>query len=296
MGSILVFSTILLPHSVFASNVYIDTSHSDFFVGDTIMFSVRVDSENKSINTVEGNILMDYKADLISLIDVNTSGSKFSLWPGKLLPSENNTSISFAGGAPGGLNSKNAIVFNIVLKLQEAGQVILKPTNIGVYLNDGKGTKDSVSIKNLVINILPKKSDSQSINDLDSLILGDRVPPKPFEIYLSQEKSVFDGKKFLSFNTTDEQSGIAYYEVLEGDLPPVRSDDTYILKEQNNPIKVTVIAYDSAGNSRESVYSPTSSGSTSSPNYVMYFVIIIFGLLIFASVIRKKRKIFSKHK
>ena len=47
---ILVFSAIFLPYSVFASNVYIDTSHPDFFVGDTIMFSVRVDSENKNIN------------------------------------------------------------------------------------------------------------------------------------------------------------------------------------------------------------------------------------------------------
>ncbi len=292
--STLIFSIIFLPYSVFASNVYIDTKHSDFFVGDTIMFNVRVDSENNNINTVEGSILMDYKTDSISLIDVNTSGSKFSLWPGKLLPTENNTSISFAGGSPGGLNSKDAIIFNIVLKLQEAGQIILKPTNIGVYLNDGKGTKDKVSVKNLVIDVLPKKSDSQSINDWSNLVSDDKTPPKPFEIYLGQEELSFEGKKFLSFSTTDEQSGIAYYEVTEGGLAPVRSDDTYILQEQNNPVKVTVIAYDSAGNARESTYSTTSSPVPS--NYVIYFVIIIFGLLIFTSVIYKKRKVFSKHK
>ena len=158
---ILVFSALLLPHSVFASTIYIDTNHSEFFVGDTIMFSVRINSENKDINTVEGEVLLDYLADAISLTDINTAGSQFSLWPSKPFPSENNTSISFVGGSPGGLISRDAIVFNIVLKLQETGQIILSPNNIGVYLNDGKGTKDKVSAKDLIINIwssFPKKS------------------------------------------------------------------------------------------------------------------------------------------
>lgn len=281
---ILLFIAIFLPCSVFASNVYIDTDHPEFFVGDTIMFSVHVNSENKNINAVEGSVLMDYGADLISLIDVNTSGSKFSLWPGKPLPSVSNTSISFAGGSPGDLNSKDAIVFNIILKLQKAGQIILTPKNIGVYLNDGKGTKDEVSVKNLVIDVLPKKSDLQSVDDWGNLISKDTTPPEPFEIYLGQEGSVFDGKKFLSFSTTDEQSGISYYEVVEGGLPPVRSNDTYILQEQNKPTKVVIIAYDSAGNARESVYT-----SPISPNYVMYFVIIIFVILL-VFIFRKMRK------
>src|SRR3989338_6680945 len=145
---ILVFSAIFLPCSVFASNIYIDTSHPDFYLGDTILFSVRVDSLNKNINAVEGSVRLDYVAESISLIDINTAGSKFSLWPSKPLPSEGNTSISFIGGSPGGLNSKDAIIFNIVLKLQEVGQITLAPNNFSVYLNDGKGTKDEVSKKN----------------------------------------------------------------------------------------------------------------------------------------------------
>src|SRR3989344_3097152 len=139
---ILVVSALFLPYSVFASNVYIDTGHPDFFVGDTILFSVRVDSENKNINAVEGSVMLDYLTELVSLIDINTAGSKFSLWPGKPLPSESNTSISFTSGAPGGLNSRDAIIFNIVLKLQKTGQITLAPNNFSVYLHDGMGTKD----------------------------------------------------------------------------------------------------------------------------------------------------------
>lgn len=273
---------VLLPCSVFASNVFIDTNHSEFFVGDTIIFNVRIDSENKNINAIEGNILLNYLADSVSLIDINTSGSKFSLWPGKPLPSVSGTSISFAGGIPSGFNSKDAIVFNIVLKLQKAGQITLTPENIGVYLNDGQGTKDEVSVKNLVINVLSQKSDAQPVDDWGNLISNDKTPPESFKIYLGQEGSVFDGKKFLSFSTTDKQSDVAYYEVIEGDLPPVRSSDTYVLQEQNKPVKVIVIAYDSAGNARKSVY-------TSTLYNISYPVIIIFALLIFVFVIYKKR-------
>src|SRR3989344_6754050 len=284
---ILVFSAIFLPYSVFASNIYIDASRPDFFVGDTIIFSVRVDSENKNINAVEGEVLLDHAADAVSLTNINTSGSKFSLWPGKPLPSVSNRSIFFAGGSPGGLNSKDEIVFNIVLKLEEVGPITLTPNNISVYLNDGKGTKDTVSVKNLAIDVLPKKPDSQSVDDWDNLISNDKTPPEPFEIYLGQEGSVFEGKKFLSFSTTDKQSGIAYYEVIEGNLPPVQSSDTYILQEQNKSVKVTIIAYDSALNARESIYmySPT-------PDNVSYpiIIIIVFVLLILVFVIYKRRR------
>jgi len=284
---LLIIGVLSLPYSVFASNVYIDTRHPDFFVGDTILFSIRVDSENKNINAVEGSVMLDYLAESVSLIDINTAGSKLSLWPGKPLPSESNTSISFAGGTPGGFNSTDAIIFNIVLKLQKVGRITLAPDNFSVYLHDGKGTKDEISVKNLVIDVLPKKLDSRPRDDWNNLTSNDKTPPEPFEIYLGQDGSVFDGKKFLSFSTTDKQSGIAYYEIIEGDRPPVRSDGTYILQEQNKPVKVTIIAYDSASNARESTYSST-------PYNVFYpiiiTIIIVIIILIIVFVIRKKKK------
>lgn len=282
LGFILMCSALFLPCSVFASMVYIDTEHSDFFVGDTILFHVRVDSENKNINAVEGEVLMDYPTESVSLVDINTSGSTFSLWPDKPLPSASNASVSFAGGSPGGFNAKDAIIFNIVLKLQQAGQIVLTPENINVYLHDGKGTTDTMSVKNLVINVLPAKTEPQPVDDWSSVLSNDTTPPEPFEIYAGQDGSVFDGKKFLSFSTTDAQSGIAYYEVIEGNLPPTRSSDTYVLHEQNKPVQVTVTAYDSAGNARKALYS--------TPSYTTYYpVILVFAVLLLVFIIYKKR-------
>ncbi len=281
----LIWAALFMPGSALASTIYIDTDHSDFFVGDTILVRVRVDSENKDINAVEGTVALDHPADLISLIDINTSGSRFSLWPGKPLPSASNIGISFAGGSPGGFHSKDAIIFNIVLKLQKAGPLTLTPTDIGVYLHDGNGTKDTVRVKKLAIDVVPKKSDSQPVDDWDSVISNDTTPPEPFEIYLGQEGSVFEGKKFLSFNATDAQSGIAYYEVLEGNLPPVRSSGTYILREQNEPIDVSVIAYDSAGNTRTAVY-----GLVPYTTYSLGIIICIVLILLFAMYKKRKRR------
>ncbi len=283
---ILVCSTVFLPGSVSASSVSIDTNHSEFFVGDTILFSVRIDSEGKNINAVEGEVVLDHAADAVSLTDLNTSGSQLSLWPIKPLPSEHNTRISFAGGSPGGFTSNNAIVFNVVLKLQEAGQVALSLDHIGVYVNDGKGTKDAVSVKDLTIDVLPKKSDAQPVDDWSAIVLNDTTPPEPFEVYAGQEGSVFDGKKFLSFSTTDEQSGISYYEVTEDNIPPVRSNGTYVLQEQNKPVKVTVIAYDSASNARESIYN-SPAPATSSYSVILACIGSIVFIILLVVVFRK---------
>lgn len=291
----LIFAFSTFPSLVSASSLYIDTKHSEFFVGDTILFNVRIDSLGKNINAVEGEIALDYEADAVFLTDINISGSQFSLWPINPLPSEHNARISFAGGSPGGLTSNNAIVFNVVLKLNKAGKVALSFDNIGVYINDGKGTKDEVLVKNLIIDVLPNKPDTKVSDDWSTIISNDTTAPEPFEVYLGQEGSVFDGKKFLSFSTTDEQSGISYYEVTEGNFPSVRSNGTYVLQEQDKPVKVVVIAYDSAGNARESAYnSPAQAQAPDATSYsvvmiLMGVMILIIFLIVIYYKIRKAR-------
>jgi hypothetical protein len=290
---ILVFSVIFLPYSAFASSIYIDTAHSEFFEDDNILFYIRVDSEGKNINTIEGDILLDNEVGAVSLIDINTAGSAFSLWPGKPLPSERNTYISFVGGAPNGLNSKDAIIFNIVLKLQKAGQITLTPNDINVYLNDGKGAKDKVSVKDLIINVLPKKSDSQIRDDWNNLISNDKTPPKFVEAIISRDSYVFDNQYFASFFAVDENSGIAYYEIKEGNRDFVRAESPYILQDQSLKSIIQIKAVDKAKN--ESIATPElAPAPIKGIPYKTYFVWILIAFVILAVIFWLWRYLLNK--
>ena len=282
---ILALSTVLLPHSVFASTLYIDTNRSDFSVGDTVLFRVRIDSENQDINTVEGEVLLDYPVGAASLAGISTADSQFSLWPGKPLPSENNTSISFVGGSPGGLLATDAIVFNFALKLQETGQITLSPNNIGVYLNDGNGTKDTVTENDLLIYVMPETTDTQSTDDWKTTISQDKTAPESFEITIGKDPSIFDNRYFISFFTTDTESGVAYYEVQEGEADFVRAESPYVLTDQSLSGLIKVKAVDRAGNEKVVEFKPaTSSVTLAAINYRLVMWVAAIFLVLFAIV------------
>ena len=287
---------VLLPSSVSASTMYIDSNHSNFHVGDTILFSVYIDPENENINVVEGEILLDYLEGAISLIDINIPGSEFSLWPVRPFPADDNKSIPFVGGSTKGLTSKEAILFNIVLKLHEEGEITLSPDSIGVYLNDGEGTRDEVRLKDLVINVLPQQPGREPINDWGDILAFDKTPPEPFEIDYGRDPSIFDNQFFISFFTTDSESGVAYYEVKEGRKDYVRASSPYLLQDQSLRNLIKVKAVDKAGNERIAEVMPEAPPDVVVPFYEnnLFWIIviaIIVLLIVYAlwRVIRRKK-------
>lgn len=284
---ILAFSALVLPYSVSASTIYLEAEHAGWYVGDTVLVDVKVDSQNATINTIEGNISLEYPPGAVSIRDLSVSGSAFSLWPTKPSLGEDLKTISFVGGVPSGLQQHDATLFKIALYLKGTGQITLNPTDVSVYLNDGQGTKDTTGVKNLSLAVLPQPTGRTPVNDLDTLISGDHIPPEPFAIVVGQDTSIFDGKKFLSFNTIDKQSGVKYYEIREGILPPVQSNGTYVLQNQDTPTKAIVTAYDAAGNARESVYNPE---QQSYLNRIGIAVLVVLLIVILGLLVRKRRK------
>ena len=271
---IIVFVSCAYPHVTDASSLYIETSKKDFFVGDKIVLDVRIDSENKHINTVTGDVVFHSLPNNISIGEISLAHSSFSLWPRK--PSlVDSKKISFEGGIPGGMQSKDGVLFKIVMDLKEVGDVNIGFENIGVYLHDGKGTLDVHKVHNLTFSVLPAPPNYVPTDEWDAFIDSDKTSPEKFSIYVGQDTSVFDGKKFLSFYTVDRQSEVRYYEVKEGNLPVVRSGSTYVLQDQHNNNRVIVTAYDAMGNSQTSVYNP----KKASLLYLIPFGIVILILL-----------------
>jgi len=294
----LVLGVLVVPQSVYAAKIYLEAEHTAFFVSDTVLVDVKVDTEGKEINAIDGRILLDQIPAVATVRDLSVAGSVFSLWPEKPTLSEDLKMVSFAGGVPSGFNEPGATLFKIAFDLKTAGNVTLTPTDISAYLNDGKGTKDVASVQKLTIAVATPKTGYTSVNDLDRLVAGDTTLPEPFDIIAGQDSSVFEGKKFLSFGTTDSQSGVKYYEVTEGALSPVRREGTYVLQDQVTGNTVTVAAYVAAGNRREAVYTPEpvvkpEPVPTPLPSYLLIALATVVLLLLgtFVFFVRRRRNI-----
>jgi len=273
-----------MPNITNAASIYFDSDQNEFFVGDTIILNVRLDTQDKNINVIEGDININCLDKQISLSDISISDSVFSLWPRKPSISLDSKIISFTGGVPDGVNSKNATIFKIILNLKETGKIVFKPNNISVYLNDGNGSKDNISLQDFEINVLPKPTDYKSYDVWQETLNNDHTSPEGFKIYFGQDDSVYDGKKFLYFNAVDKTSDIKYYEVQEGDLDSVRSGSTYVIQEQEKQNKIKVTAYDLSGNAKTETYDPNKKSSI-----FWYVTIVLIAIISFSVFILKKK-------
>jgi hypothetical protein len=287
---LLALGAALLPYPALASRIYFETDRADFFVGDTVLVSVRIDTEGKDINTVEGTVRLGYEGNEIAIAGINTAGSLFSLWPNKPMPSDDNTSISFVGGSPGGLLATDAVLFNLALKLNEPGPLTLSPRSMGVYLNDGKGTKDKVNVTDFTLRVAPQTEGVPTTDDVASILLQDKTPPAAFEPMIGRDPALFENRSFVSFFTTDAESGIAYYEVQEGNSAFVQAESPYALQDQTLRGPLRVKAVDRAGNEKVVKFKPTAPVSTIVPfdqRAVIWIVGVCLAFFALASLLWK---------
>lgn len=280
---ILIAIILIAPITSFAASVYMEASRSSVSVGDTIVVAVKINAEGAIINTVEGEVATKSG---IKVQEFSLANSAFGLWPRTPSLSVDGRVVSFVGGVPGGFSIEGATLFNIIVEATKEGKVTLSPRNISAYLNDGKGTKVPVTLKDLVIDVSPKKTDTASQNDWSTLVSKDVLPPEKFIIVLGQDQKMYDGKIFAFFSAVDNQSGISYYEVSENDQPAVRSGSTYVFKDQSGKATLSVVAYDKAGNKREAVYNQGPLLSGVSWGWVL--VIVLAGYIL-VRIIKKYR-------
>lgn len=129
-------------------------------------------------------------------------------------------------------------------------------------------------------------------------VMIDGTPPDEFEPALAQDPAVFNGQPFVSFNTTDSTSGVAYYEVRANFLDGwKRADDNYFKLPGlvlGGTIDVRVV--DAAGNAR--ITQVEVDKSLVNPyfyNPIFWVIIsILIGLVIL--LIRTYVKLLKKHK
>ena len=263
----------LIPESAAAALLYFDPGAASVHRGDTVTLSLRIDTdEGECINTAD--VVIEYDAG-VRAVDVSRGNSILNLWLEDPAIDEENRTITFAGGVPGGYCGRIAgdpgltnviaeLVFrspglaiggaanqSAMVKISEASQVLL---------HDGFGTKAPLRVQDATITLLSTPGSSVTDTWLDE-IGSDQIPPAPFSITLARDENAFSGKYFITFNTQDKQSGIDHYEVMEepieefnlfkwgaADAPWKVAQSPYVLEDQSLNSTIRVRAIDKAGN------------------------------------------------
>lgn len=281
-----------------AATVYPTTSSPTVSSGGVFIVDVLLNTEGETINTVEGELELVSGSQSYEVVDFLLGGSDLTLWTERpqIVKSGSSTIIKFTGGTSDGINDANALLMKIAVKAKDVSTVEIKPLNTKVFLHDGAGTSKTVSVRPLSLRIVEASEDEIVQDALRDLISLDNNPPSPFDIELGRDAALFDGQWFISFFAVDNESGIAYYEVKEGDRTAVRSGTTYVLQDQSLNSKVTVTAHDKAGNSRVQEWEPQGSFWSKLLGKTIVVLSVIFILLGIWFVVSKIKTVWRKRK
>jgi len=116
-------------------------------------------------------------------------------------------------------------------------------------------------------------------NEWRDLIEKDETLPEFVEAIVSRDSRLFDNQYFMSFFAIDKDSGIAYYEIKEGDRNFIRAESPYLLQDQSLKEIIKIKAVDKAGG--ESIISPKLALAPEVP----YKTYLIWGLIVLAGLV-----------
>jgi|JI10StandDraft_1071094.scaffolds.fasta_scaffold23633_3 hypothetical protein len=247
-------------------------------VDDQVRVNVVLDTQKKSLNAISGTLVFD---PAHVAIDALYSGESFvSLWIEQPHVVSDGI-ISFAGMMPGGIESSDAALFQIVATMKKEGEVVFAVKDARSYEN----TADTATVvtRGTETRILVSGEKTQSEN---KYALVDTLPPESFTLTRTRDENLFDGKWFLVFTTEDKGSGVAGYRVCESLVRAcVDGSSPYELKKQKVFFVTRVHAFDTVGNIRTAfLFSPLAK------IVVILCSIFLFSYILMKYVILQRRK------
>ena len=279
-------SLLLVPSVSQAAMLYLDPPREVLQQGDSVIIAVRLDVDQATGECINAaDVTVTYPDD-IQAVDVTTRRSIFPLWVEKPRIDPERNRVTFVGGIlngycgridgdPGMTNILAEIIFRSAQPIEGLGDELAMAV-IAVEIddksvltvNDGSGTAFHPETFGSAISVFPS-SGIQIRDPWREIVQADTLPPEPFSIELERDPNVFRGDYFITFNTTDKQSGIALYEVMEEPLseqqyfrfgevgaPWVEARSPYRLKDQTLNSTIRVRAIDKAGNTYVATFVP----------------------------------------
>jgi hypothetical protein len=262
--------------------------------GEFIVVPIYLDTQFEEINAVE--VYVNFSDNLV-FRDYLDGNSIITHWIEKPhILDVRRPKIGFSGIVAGGISGRNLNLVDLVFEAKESGIAKIEiDENSKVLLNDGLGTKTKLIALSQSFNILDIKGKPE-------IKIRDNFPPEPFKIYLAKNKEIFNGKYYITFETKDKQSGIAYYEISEKPInfiflakPDIKNlsfkkaESPYVLEDQSLRSYVVVKAVDKAGNERVEILYPQRVLLYDDVLMFVVCLVILIGLMIFIIKFRYSR-------
>lgn len=316
---------VFLPTNAKAASLYIDPGVSTLNRGDTVTMSVRLDTDEEMgecVNAVDA--VISYTSN-IEPVDVSIGDSIFSMWVQQPIINREDKTITFAGGIPNGYCGRvigdprlTNVLARIVFRSPgfsigggsvESDAMVSYKAESTAYLNDGRGTKAELATYGAKIE-LSQKPGATMLNAWKDEVAADNISPEEFSIYLQKDEKAFSQKYYIAFTTTDKQSGVDHYEVMEeslaqfgtfqwgrADAPWLVERSPYTLKDQSLNSIIRVKAIDKAGNEYIANLIPDKSMRTVSQHQILSAVlgvsmlVLLIVVFVIWRVYRKKKKV-----
>jgi len=296
ISCIFVFCFVLfsvLPFGARAAILYFKPDSGKYYQDETFSVQLMIDTEEDCINTVKGEI--DFSKDVLEAVNFATGNSILTIWLQTPKIDQNLGKISFIGGIPGGYcgplpgePGELDLLLKIFFKTKREGMANLRFSEESqVLLNDSLGTPAKLTIKGAVFTILPGIPEVPK-EEWQEELEKDNIPPEPFEIEIHRTPEIFEGKYFITFFTSDKQTGLDYFEVKEGKRNWEKAESPYLLEDQDLKSIIKVKAVDKAGNERLAEYIPPK--KITWKDWLPWLILI----LIVASIIYWLWKIYTK--
>lgn len=311
-----------------AASLYIDPAVSHLNRGDSIGMAVRLDTDEATEECVNAVDAVITYSDNIEPVDISIGDSIFSMWVERPKINNIDRTITFAGGIPNGYCGRvqgDPRLSNVLAEIifRSPGFVIGggSPDKLNAsvsfapestaYLNDGQGTKAPLMTYGAEIE-LSQKAGATMLNSWQEEVTADEMPPEKFSINLVKGEGNFSDKYYIVFETTDKQTGIDHYEVMEEPLAQfgsfqwgradapwiiVEQPPIYVLEDQSLNSIIRVKAIDKAGNEYIATLVPDESVRTISREEMLTYVlgagvalIILLLIAVLVTFFRKFRK------
>ena len=273
-----VIGFILFPVASFAAILYLELPEEDPHKNDTFVANIKLNTEGEYINAVRVNF--SFSQDILEIRDFSKGNSVLTVWLEEPQFSEEGGSFSFSGGIPGGYQGWDGTLGKVIFKAKEQGLAKIEfQESSQTLLNDGMGTPAKLEVRGAAFNLLPEAAEGYE-NQWQQELEKDTIPPEFFEIEISQQSDIFDGKYFIIFSTTDKQTGVSHYENKEDEEQWKVGNSPYPLEDQSLTSIITVRAVDKAGNKRISEIGPRYIPSEKPfPYWVVALAIFLMGLV-----------------